>query len=114
MSHLNFVKANLRFCMTAVSVLMLALWTAPAVFGAGPAYRLEVAGLACPFCAYGIEKKLSSLEGVDKVATHIKEGAVVVTVEEGAALDEGRAKKAVEDAGFTLQRFERMHHPAED
>jgi hypothetical protein len=36
----------------------------------GPSYRLEVAGLACPFCAYGIEKQLYRLEGIAQVETH--------------------------------------------
>jgi len=39
--------------------------------GTGPAgnevYVLEVAGMACPFYAYGIEKRLRKLDGVDAV-----------------------------------------------
>jgi hypothetical protein len=32
-------------------------WFATAAFAAGSSYRIEVAGLACPFRAYDIEKK---------------------------------------------------------
>jgi len=77
-----------------------------AALAAGPSYRIEVAGLACPFCAYGIEKKLLALDGVETVETELKDGVVVVAMREGAALDEATAKQAVEAAGFTLEAFE--------
>ncbi len=38
-------------------LLITALWSA-ILFAAGTQYNLRVDGLACPFCAYGIEKKL--------------------------------------------------------
>lgn len=86
--------------------LVLALCGASATWAAQPSYRLQVDGLACPFCAYGIEKQLAALEGVDQVETQIKEGAVIVTMDEGASLDEATAARAVEAAGFTLNGFE--------
>lgn len=93
----------MKLMASTLLVPWLAVWAAPMAGGAG--YRLEVAGLACPFCAYGIEKKLNALEGVERVDTHIKEGVVVVTMPEGATLDEATARQAVEDAGFTLEGF---------
>ena len=71
-----------------------------------PAYTVEVDGLACPFCAYGIEKQLSAIEGVESVETDIKSGAVIVTMAPGSTLDEDAARKAVEAAGFTLRGFQ--------
>ena len=40
-------------------------------FADGHVYRLRVDGLACPFCAYGVEKKLSSVKGVEKLTLDI-------------------------------------------
>lgn len=94
------MKTLLRLILVALSVA----WAAAAL--AGPSYRLQVTGLACPFCAYGIEKKLSALEGVEYVETHIKDGAVIVTMHDGAKLNETAARKAVEAAGFTLDGFQ--------
>ncbi len=71
-----------------------------------PAYTVEVDGLACPFCAYGIEKQLSAIEGVESVETDIKSGAVIVTMAPGSTLDEDAARKAVKAAGFTLRGFQ--------
>lgn len=87
---------------------MVAIWIATATLAAGPTYRIGVAGLACPFCAYGIEKKLSALDGVERLETNIKDGTVTVTMEEGATLDEPKARKAIEDAGFTFNGIEQL------
>lgn len=98
----------MRFLSRTFLALLIALSTVTAALAAGPGYRLEVAGLACPFCAYGIEKKLTALDGVERVETNIKEGAVTVTMKDGTALDEATARQAVKDAGFTLDGFERV------
>lgn len=86
-------------------VAMMLLLLASGAFAAGPSYRIEVDGLACPFCAYGIEKKLNAVEGVERVETDIGQGVVIVTMDEGAVLDETAAKQAVKEAGFTLKGF---------
>jgi len=85
------------------------LWSAP-LFAAQ--YALQVNGLACPFCAYGIEKQLTSIEGVKGIEVDINEGRVVVTTAEGARFDEEAARRAVKDAGFTLAGFERLEGEA--
>lgn len=84
--------------------LTLLLWV-PAANAQSAVYMLEVDGLACPFCAYGIEKKLSAIDGVEKIDVDIKSGQVIVTMTGGASLSEGRARQAVKDAGFTLRAF---------
>ncbi len=88
-----------------MSALALALTWAGSAF-AGEAYKLRVDGLACPFCAFGIEKKLNSLENVEAVDVDLGAGAVIVTMKDGASLDEAMAKQAVKDAGFTLNGFD--------
>lgn len=92
--------------LTRIALAVLAsTWVATATLAAGPSYRIEVAGLACPFCAYGIEKELSAIDGVEGVETSIAEGTVTVTMKDGATLDETTARRAVKEAGFTLNRF---------
>lgn len=94
----------LRALTAALAVALLAM----AALAAGPQYRLRVDGLACPFCAYGIEKQLRAVEGVASAETNIGAGVVLVTMEEGATLDEARARRAVEDAGFSFRALERV------
>jgi len=90
----------------AVLSLFALLWSGP-VLATGARYSLSVDGLACPFCAYGIEKKLSAVDGVKEIETDVKSGRVVVTMQEGKELTEKRARAAVKDAGFSLHAFRR-------
>ena len=87
-------------------VLGLILFTATVVLADSHAYKLYVDGLACPFCAYGVEKKVGALNGVEKVEIEIEDGLVAVTMAAGATLDEAAARQAVDEAGFTLRKFE--------
>lgn len=103
----------MKSILRTLFVLWLVVWGATASMADGAGYRLEVAGLACPFCAYGIEKQLNALEGVERVETQLEEGAVIVTMTEGATLDEATAKQAVENAGFTLDGFGRVSEGVE-
>lgn len=46
---------------------LVVMGLASTAVAAQPRYQIEVAGLACPFCAYGIEKKLRAIEGVGRL-----------------------------------------------
>jgi len=70
-------------------------------------YTVQADGLACPFCAYGMEKQLTRIDDVESVETDIKSGTVVITMKPGATLTEADAKRAVEAAGFTMRDFRR-------
>lgn len=88
-----------------VPTFVLLAFVSATASASGASYELRVDGLACPFCAYGIEKRLNAVKGVETFETNIGEGTVVVTMEEGATLDEAMAREAVRDAGFTLRGF---------
>jgi mercuric ion binding protein len=96
---------NFKAILNRTAIALSAMLLAAGVLAAGPSYRIEVAGLACPFCAYGIEKKLNAVPGVEHVETNIKAGTVTVTMKDGATLDKATAEQAVKDAGFTLNGF---------
>ena len=40
---------------------------------------VQVDGLSCPFCAYGLEKKLRKVENVASIEIRVNEGRAVVT-----------------------------------
>lgn len=87
----------------AAAVLIALAW--PVAAEEAAVYELQADGLACPFCAYGIEKQLGRLEGVEAVETDVKSGTVTITMEEGATLAEADAERAVDRAGFTMRDF---------
>jgi len=80
--------------------LALALWAQAALAGE---YVMRVDGLACPFCAYGVEKKLKRLEGVKGVDVDLDRGLVTVEVENGVILPDERLRELFRDAGFTYR-----------
>ena len=91
------------------ALLVLGLLAGPVLANEpAPVYELGIDGLSCPFCAYGIEKELTSLAGVEQLGIDITEGLVPVHMAEGAVLDEAMARKATEDAGFSLRSFEEI------
>ncbi len=59
-------------------------------------------GMACPFCAYGVEKKLGQMKGVTDVTVDLKTSTASLTFEEGFSLDLAAIQKAVRRAGFTM------------
>ena len=86
-----------------IAVLVMALTLSSTVFAAGTQYIMRVDGLACPYCAYGIEKKLKKVDGVKKIDVDLNKGLVIVNVAEGVTLSEEKMKKLFKDAGFTYR-----------
>jgi len=70
---------------------------------AGTQYDMRVDGLACPFCAYGIEKKFTKTEGVDSVDINLQKGLVIVKTNDGKSFSEDNLKNIINDAGFTMK-----------
>ena len=95
-----------KFLQRTGFVLGLMLFAATAALADSHVYKLYVDGLACPFCAYGVEKQVGGLDNVESVDILIDEGLVAVTMASGKKLDEADAKQAISDAGFTLRKFE--------
>lgn len=84
---------------------LLVLLGSPALLGAaGPSYtrlvRVEVKGLACPFCAYGLEKRLKET-GAEKVKIYVDKGLAEAVYPEKRSLDVDGLKEAVKKGGFT-------------
>ena len=86
------------FLLTAIGLLLSTTLAA-----AETQYNLRVDGLACPFCAYGVEKKLIRTDGVTSVAFDFEKGLVLVKVKAGVTLTEAQLKSLIDDAGFTLR-----------
>jgi len=63
--------------------------------------RIRVDGLSCPFCAYGLEKKLLEIEGVNAIEISIDDGVALLTLDKGTGIAEETIRKEVKDAGFT-------------
>jgi len=96
-------------------VVLMLIFTASLVFSQGlPLFAQQASppdsaqqiivradGVSCPFCAFGLEKRLGHLEGVADVKLEMKAGKVIVTLQKGARVSEQAVRQAVEEAGFT-------------
>ena len=63
--------------------------------------QIKVDGLSCPFCAYGLEKKLKGIDGVNQIKIDIDQGLATLSVSEDKSVSEEEIRKAVKQAGFT-------------
>jgi len=74
---------------------------------------IGVDGMSCPFCAYGLEKKLKKVKDVESVTIDLNEGEVVVIAKAGATIKEESLRKAVYDAGFTVSSLKKIEDRSE-
>src|SRR5258708_16670357 len=66
--------------------------------------QFTVVGLSCPFCAYGIEKRLRhEITGLDSLGLEFQRGAVTLEVHDGAQVTDDQLRAVVRKAGFSVQ-----------
>ena len=81
---------------------------APSEVLAGASVRLKVDGMVCPFCAYGLEKRLEEIASIDAVLIRISDGLVQIRTKEGQELTDEALSDAVRKSGFSLREIERV------
>ncbi len=88
----------------AIWIAALGLWAGTPSLSHAQLLRadLSVNGLTCPFCAFGIEKKLRAVDGVLEVDVLLDEGEVRLTLATGNTATIGAFERAVERAGFEI------------
>ena len=85
------------------SILLIILTSLGLTFSAEVVMKVD--GLACAFCAYGLEKKLKNLKGVEEVKISLNEGKVWIKLKEGYKVDEKTLRKLVKESGFILREI---------
>lgn len=63
--------------------------------------KIDVDGLSCPFCAYGLEKKLKKIETVSNIEIYLEKGIAVFSVAKDKKPTKEILEKIVTEAGFT-------------
>lgn len=79
------------------------VWIAPDAFAEFAGVKVKVDGLACPFCAYGLEKKLAQVKGVTEAKTDLKDGTVNLSMAKGGGVNVRSLDQAVREAGFSMK-----------
>ena len=81
---------------------------APSEVLTGASVRLRVDGRVCPFCAYGLEKRLEQIASIDAVLIRISDGLVQIRTKEDQELTDEALMDAVRKSGFSLREIERL------
>ena len=76
--------------------------------------NVRVDGLSCPFCAYGLEKQLIKLDGVENLQIDIEKGLVTFHVQEGKSIPEEEINEAIKKAGFTPKEITYIEVPLKE
>jgi copper chaperone CopZ len=85
-----------------VLVLIGVFWLSTAAWPADQeVVDVSVTGLACPFCAFSVEKSLGKLSGVDSVTVDLAANQVRVVMQAERTADLKKIKQAIINAGFT-------------
>ncbi len=90
-----------------ICIIALLLFSG-AGFAGDQHYHVTVGGLVCPFCVYGVEKKLKNLDGVIEISSNLEKGEFFLRLENGLTLSEDAVRELVTAAGFTLLGFEEV------
>ena len=103
---------------TIIMTLVIGMMT---VFGATAQktmdkFMVQVDGLGCPFCAYGLEKKFKEFKGIKDVKIDIETGDFSFTYPAEKMLSMDDVEKQVEKAGYTpiSSRIERADGKVEE
>jgi len=68
--------------------------------------KIWVDGLACPFCAYGLEKKIKKLPDVSNLFVDLNKGFITFIVTSEKIPSEKILKKLVKEAGFVVRKIQ--------
>ncbi len=93
------------FRKQAVAVALLMVLAAPSLaLAAVEKVSVRIDGLACPFCAYNSEKRVKTLDGVDRdarIVTSVERGIATFPWKSGVVFAPEAVRKAIRQAGFT-------------
>ena len=86
--------------ITTVVLMLMVVFTAVAQDGRDK-FMVQVDGLGCPFCAYGLEKKFKEFKGIKDVKIDIETGDFSFSYPSEKMLSMADVEKQVEKAGYT-------------
>lgn len=119
------MRSTIRPTWTGVPALLLVALMAPGAVEAEPVsspatssepapeiVEMVVPGLSCPFCAYGLEKRLrQEIEDLSDLEIEAATGKVTFRVADGSALSDEDLRTIVRKAGFSVEELERRPDP---
>lgn len=78
--------------------------------------EIDVSGLTCSFCVYGLQSNLDKHTEVEKAEISLKQSKARIHLTPGATVTVEELKEIIKDAGFASgesQHYGRAEHPCE-
>lgn len=120
------MRSTIRPTWTGAATLLLVALVVPRAVEAEPVsssaatpseptpeiVEMVVPGLSCPFCAYGLEKRLQQeIEDLSDLEIEAATGKVTFRVADGSKLSDEDLRTIVRKAGFSVEELERRPDP---
>lgn len=90
-------KGSLQAVCTGIIVLLFTSLAQAQIHG----LTVAVEGMSCPFCAFGVEKKLQQVEGVESITIDMKKGTASLKAKKGQSIGITQVQEAVKSSGFS-------------
>lgn len=81
--------------------IVLGLLVSTSLFAVGSTVEIEVTGMTCPFCTYGVKKQLEKLPGVEKAQASLELKKARIVMKDGVQPDLDAIRTTLINAGFT-------------
>lgn len=76
-------------------------------------FEFDVYGMACSFCAYGLEKKVNEMNNVESFTVDVTTGKATLITQEGAPIDREALRQVVRDSGLEMHTHGKDHNHGE-
>ena len=100
----------------ALLLLALIVCTASVMARHDQTVEIDLSGLSCSFCVYGLKKNLEKHAEIDKAEISLKQNKARIHLTPEASLTVEEIKEIITDAGFASgesQHYGRAEHPCE-
>ena len=78
--------------------------------------EIDLTGLSCSFCVYGLKKNLENHAEIEKSKISLKQNKARIHLKPGAKITTEEIREIIKDAGFasgSTQHYGRAEHPCE-
>ena len=72
----------------------------------GQVIDVYVDGLACPFCAHGLDQRFNKIGSVKSVTVDVDNGIMMLDIKKGKSISKREINEKIEEAGFSMDRIE--------
>ena len=109
----SLVKLN---TMNKLVFITLLPWSLPLIATHDQTVEIDLGGLTCSFCVYGLKKNLEKHAEVEKAEISLKQNKARIHLIPNASVTVEGLKEVIKNAGFTsgiAQHYGREEHPCE-